>query len=399
MDKKDIMRLEDLYTADTYNRYEVAIAEGQGARCRDPEGKEYIDFTSGIGVNCLGFSDPGWVDAIRAQAGAVQHTSNLFYNEACAIAARMLSERTGMPKVFFCNSGAEANEGAIKAARKYSHMRYGDELCDDNDIFERFEIVTLRGSFHGRTLATITASGQDAFHRGFPPFSQGFIYAEANDIESFKACISDRVCAVMAELVQGEGGVNNLDEGYVREIAKICKENDILFIVDEVQTGIGRTGKFMAYEYFGVKPDIVTVAKGLGGGIPVGAILFGQGCSDALRPGEHGSTFGGNPMACAGAAYVLGRINEGFLAEVQDKGDYMRERIVSMPGIAGVSGLGLMIGAALKEKRPIDVVGACAKKGLLLLTAKDKLRFLPPLMIPRPDIDEGLAILEEALTE
>ena len=399
MNTKEIIELEDRYTAGTYNRYPAAISEGSGSRCRDPEGREYIDFTSGLGVNCLGFSDPGWVAAITKQAGLVQHASNLFYNEPCALAARALAEKTGMEKVFFCNSGAEANEGAIKAARKYSHMKYGDEFGDDNDVFERFEIITLENSFHGRTLATITASGQETYHRGYPPFNRGFVYTKANDIDALKAAVTDRTCAIMIEVIQGEGGVNNLSREYIQGIAAICEENDILLIADEVQTGVARTGRFMACEHFGVKPDIATVAKGLGGGLPIGAILFSSKCGDVLQPGEHGSTFGGNPVVCAGAVHILGRIDEKFLADIRVKGEYFRERIAAMNGISHISGIGLMIGASLESKKPAEVVEACREKGLLLLTAKDKLRFLPPLIIPKPDIDAGLDILEEVLSE
>ena len=396
MDSEEVKRLEDAYTANTYARYDIVIADGRGARARDPEGREYIDFTSGIGVNSLGFCDPGWVEAVRAQAGAVQHVSNLFYSEPCARAAEKLVKLTGMSSVFFSNSGAEANEGAIKAARKYSYMKYGQ---DKGGEFDRYRIVTLAGSFHGRTMATITATGQESFHRYFTPFLQGFDYAETNDVASLHETVTEQVCAIMVEFVQGEGGVNELEAGFVDEIVKLCVSRDILLIADEVQTGIGRTGKFMAYEHYGVDPDIVTVAKGIGGGLPAGGVIFGEKARDALGPGDHGSTFGGNPVVCAGADYVLSKFMDGgaFLAGIAEKGDYIRGRLLAIPGVMGVSGLGLMIGVDVGDKDAKAVVGEAAKRGLLLLTAKDRVRLLPPLVIERADIDEGLGILADSI--
>jgi acetylornithine/N-succinyldiaminopimelate aminotransferase len=377
--------------AGTYARYDAAIESGSGMRCKDPEGNEYLDFTSGIGVNIFGFSDPGWVKAVADQAAKVQHTSNLFYTEPCSKVAEKMMHLTGMSNMFFCNSGAEANEGAIKAARKYSAVKYAGQADG------RYDIITLEGSFHGRTMATITATGQDSFHKDFNPFLVGFSYAKTNDIVSLHEKVTDSTCAIMVEFVQGEGGVNDLTPEFVAEIAKLCEEKDILLIADEVQTGVARTGKFMAYEYYGVKPDIVTVAKGIGGGLPIGGILFGEKTKDTLKPGDHGSTYGGNPVACAGADYILSHIDDSFLAKVQDLGAYFRERLNAMDGVAGVSGKGLMIGVALTEKKPADVVKACLKSGLLILTAHDKLRFLPPLIITKEDIDEGLAILQKNL--
>ncbi|MDR3304483.1 MAG: acetylornithine/succinylornithine family transaminase [Clostridiales Family XIII bacterium] len=394
MNTAEIKQLEDAYTANTYGRYDIAIVSGRGARCKDPEGREYIDFTSGIGVNSLGYCDPGWVKAVQAQAAAVQHTSNLFYTEPCSKAAEKLIKLTGMSTVFFANSGAEANEGAIKTARKYSDMKYGGSGGAD---FDRYRIVTLAGSFHGRTMATITATGQDSFHKYFTPFLQGFDYAETNNIASLRETVTEKTCAVMVEFVQGEGGVIELDPGFVREIAKICAERDILLIADEVQTGIGRTGKFMSYEYYDVQPDIVTVAKGIGGGLPIGGVIFGEKTKDVLQPGDHGSTYGGNPVVCAGSDYVLSKFDEAFLAGISQKGEYFREQLLKVGGVRGVSGLGLMIGIDVGEKDPKAIVKACIKNGLLILTAKNKLRLLPPLNISQTDIEEGLAILAAAI--
>ena len=399
MDSEKIKALEDQYTAGTYARYDLAIVSGSGSRCKNPEGREYIDFTSGIGVNALGFADPGWAEAVSRQATRLQHTSNLFYTEPCTEAARLLMGLTGMENMFFCNSGAEANEGAIKTARKYSHQKYGAEFGGDEEIFDRFEIITLDGSFHGRTMATITATGQESFHKDFSPFLQGFAYAKANDIDSFRRMISPRTCAVMIEFVQGEGGVNDLTKEYVSRLAQICREQDVLLIADEVQTGIGRTGRFMAYDHYDVRPDIVTVAKGLGGGLPIGAILFGKKCRAVLKPGDHGSTFGGNPVVCAGAAHVLSRMDEDFLGQVRENGAWMKKRIEAMAGVTGVSGKGLMLGVSLRDRSPAEVIRACLENGLLLLSAKNKLRLLPPLNITRGDIDEGLAILARVLAE
>jgi len=396
MDSEAIKALENAYTANTYARYDIALSEGKGARARDPEGREYIDFTSGIGVNSLGFCNPGWVAAVRAQAGEIQHISNLFYSEPCAKAAEKLVKLTGMSSVFFSNSGAEANEGAIKAARKYSFMKYGQ---DADAGFDRYRIVTLEGSFHGRTMATITATGQESFHRYFTPFLQGFDYAHTNDAISLREKVTDKVCAIMVEFVQGEGGVVELDAGFVEEIVRLCKDNDILLIADEVQTGVGRTGKFMAYDHYGVKPDIVTVAKGFGGGLPIGGVIFGETAKDALGPGDHGSTYGGNPVVCAGADYVLSQFMDGgsFLDGIAMKGEYFRERLLATPGVKGVSGLGLMLGIDLGGRDAKAVCAAATRRGLLTLTAKNKLRLLPPLTIEQSDIDEGLSILAESI--
>ena len=372
----------------TYARNELCIVKGSGAACWSPEGRKYIDFSSGIGVNSLGYSDGGWVKAVTEQLQKVQHTSNLYYTEPCGELAEMLIKRTGFDKVFFCNSGAEANEGAIKAARKYSFLKYGKG---------RYEIITLQDSFHGRTMATITATGQENYHKYFDPFVEGFAYAKVNDLEDLKDKITDKTCAVMAELVQGEGGVNRLDGDYVKALSDLCKEKDILLIIDEVQTGIGRTGKLFAYEHYGIEPDLVTMAKGLGAGLPIGGILFSKTCSHVFEPGDHGTTFGGNPAVCAGGVEVLRRIDGAFLEEVAEKGLFMKTRIEKMEGVIQVTGLGMMIGVSLKEKNAKEAVKNALELGLIALTAKDRIRLLPPLSITYDEINEGLELLEEAI--
>jgi acetylornithine/N-succinyldiaminopimelate aminotransferase len=390
MKHDELKKLDQETILGTYARNDVSLVWGRGAVCRSESGRRYIDFTSGIGVNALGFCDPQWTEAVSRQASSLQHTSNLYYTEPCALLAKRLTERTGLGKVFFCNSGAEANEGAIKAARKYGFEKRG---------IERPEIITLENSFHGRTMATVSATGQDSFHRFFAPFLEGFVYVPANDAGKLREALTESICAVMIETVQGEGGVVALDAAFVREIAEICAERDILLIVDEVQTGVGRTGRFYAYEYFDVKPDIVTTAKALGGGLPIGAILFGEKCAAVLGPGEHGSTFGGNPVVCAGGAVILDRMDEAFLEGVRDKAARITEAILKMPGVTSVSGLGLMIGVGLADGNAKELVAACADNGLLILTAKDKLRLLPPLNIAEDEIEEGLAILRATLRQ
>lgn len=390
MNSTEIKERDRKYVLGTYARNDLCIVKGNGATCYSPEGKRYIDFSSGIGVNSLGYSDEGWVNAVGQQLQTLQHTSNLFYTEPCGELAEMLVHRTGFDKAFFCNSGAEANEGAIKAARKYSFLKYG---------VGRFEIVTLQNSFHGRTLATVTATGQDGYHKYFDPFVEGFTYAKANDLDDVKAKISGRTCAVMAELVQGEGGVNRLDTDFVKALYDLCKEKDILLIIDEVQTGIGRTGRLFAYEHFGIRPDMVTMAKGLGGGLPIGGILFSGSCSHVLEPGDHGTTFGGNPAVCAGGVEVLKRIDQEFLDEVAEKGRLMKSEIEKMDGVSQVTGLGMMIGVVLKEKPAKEVVTKALELGLITLTAKDRIRLLPPLNITYGELNEGLAILKKAINE
>lgn len=388
MNSTEIKERDRRYILGTYARNDLCIAKGSGATCYSPEGKKYIDFSSGIGVNALGYCDDGWVKAVAQQLQILQHTSNLFYTEPCGELAEILIERSGFDKVFFCNSGAEANEGAIKAARKYSFMKYGKG---------RYEIITLQDSFHGRTMATITATGQDGYHKYFDPFVEGFNYAKPNDLEELKAKISGRTCAVMAELVQGEGGVNKLDLEYVKALYDLCKEKDLLLIIDEVQTGIGRTGKLFAYEHFGIRPDMVTIAKGLGAGLPIGGILFDKSCSHALEPGDHGTTFGGNPVVCAGGVEVLKRMNEEFLEQAAQKGERMKMKIEQMDGVLQVTGLGMMIGISLKDKDAREVVKSALKLGLITLTAKDRIRLLPPLNITYEELEEGLGLLEEAI--
>lgn len=389
MNSQDIISRDQQYVAHTYARFPVALTRGKGARCWDAEGREYIDFTSGIGVNALGFSDPGWAAAVFAQMITIQHTSNLYYTEPCGALAEELCKRSGMKKVFYANSGAESNEGAIKCARKYGHDHHGPD-CDT--------VVTLDQSFHGRTLATLSATGQDAFHTKFDPFPAGFRHALPNDINALKAMTDDKVCAVMIEIVQGEGGVVPLDAEYIKGVAALCAQRDILFIVDEVQTGIGRTGSLFAYQQFGVLPDVVTTAKGLCGGLPLGAVLFGEKTELTLGQGDHATTFGANPALCAGALYVLSQLDDERLCRVRMLGVRIRTRLASMPHVKAVSGLGLMIGAQLEGASARDVVNAGIANGVIALTAKDRLRLLPPLTITDEELDAGMNLLEQALT-
>lgn len=387
MNFAEIKQLDDAHVMHTYGRYPVAIASGKGAACYDTEGKAYIDFTSGIGVNALGFADDGWVAAVTAQLQKFQHISNLYYTEPCVKVAQLLCEKSGMKKVFFGNSGAEANEGAIKAARKYSFLKYGEG---------RNKIVALENSFHGRTMAALSATGQAAYHNFFFPFVEGFVFAKANDTADTLSKLTDDVCAVMMELVQGEGGVTALDKDYVQAVYQACQEKDILFIVDEVQTGIGRTGSFYCYQQFDIQPDLVSTAKGLGGGLPIGAVLFGEKTTEALVPGDHGSTFGGNPVVCAGAVEILNRMDDAFLAEVAKKGAYLKAEIEKMPHVKSVDGMGMMLGIELDtDVKPL--VNALLEQGLLVLTAKHKMRLLPPLSITQEELEKGLAILKNVL--
>lgn len=390
MNFQEIQARDQAYVAQTYGRFPVALVRGKGALCWDADGKEYVDMTSGIGVNSLGFCDPAWAEAVYGQLTTLQHTSNLFYTLPCGEAAELLCKRTGMKNVFFANSGAESNEGAIKCARKYGHMNHG-ESCHN--------IVTLHQSFHGRTVTTLAATGQDTFHHQFDPFTEGFAYAPANDFAGTIAVIDGNTCAVMIEMVQGEGGVLPLDADYVTALAEYCHARDILLIVDEVQTGIGRTGTLFAYEQFGITPDIVTCAKGLGGGLPVGAVLFGKKTAGVLAAGEHATTFGGNPVVCAGAKAVLERMDEAFLTEVHAKAEHIRAKLLKMPHIKAVSGLGMMLGATLDGVSARDVVMAGIQNGVLTLTAKDRLRLLPPLSITWEELDGALSKIEKTLRE
>ncbi len=388
MNSNEIKQRDKDHVLGTYARNDIVLTRGKGATAWTPEGKKMIDFSSGIGVNSLGFADDGWVEAIYHQAKKLQHTSNLFYTEPCGALAQELNQRAGTDKVFFCNSGTETTEGVIKAARKYSRMKYGEG---------RYEIITLKNSFHGRTMGAISATGQDQYHQHFDPFLDGFVHAEPNDFEDFKRKVSNKTCAVIIELIQGEGGVNVMDKAYVKAVSDYCKEHDILFVDDEVQTGIGRTGKLFAFEHYGIKPDMITVAKGLGGGLPIGAILFAENCSHALSAGDHGTTFGGNPVVAAGALEILARIDRHFLQQVADKGAHMRAILEQMPQVKEVTGLGLMLGVVVEGKNPKEVVKTCLENGLIVITAKDRLRLLPPLTITYEEIDTGLAILKHAI--
>ncbi len=379
--------LDNKYVAHSYGRFDVCLTEGKGSTLYDENGKKYIDFGSGIGVTAFGIGDDIWKEAVCAQLDKVQHTSNLYYTKPCADLAKMLCDRTGMKKVFFANSGAEANEGAIKFARKYSSDKYGDG---------RSTIITLENSFHGRTITTLAANGQEVFHKLFTPLTPGFKYCPANDIERLKELATDDVCAIMFECVQGEGGVNNLDYDFVKAIEGLAKEKDIIMVVDEVQTGNGRTGKYFAYENFDILPDIVTTAKGIAGGLPMGAVLFGEKVKNTVEPGSHGSTFGGNPVAAAGAISIVSRIDDEFLQEVTDKGNYIREFLSKVKGVEGISGMGLMLGVKI-SKPAKEVAVQCLEKGLLVLTAKDKIRLLPALNISKNELDEGLNILKEVI--
>ena len=369
----------------SYGRYDLVLDSGSGRQAVDENGKKYIDFGSGIGTNSLGYCNENWVRAICDQAHKIQHTSNYYYTKVQADFAKALCETAGYTDMFFGNSGAEANECAIKIARKYSFDKYGKG---------RSNIITLVNSFHGRTLCTLSATGQDVFHNYFFPFVEGFVNVEANNIEDLRSKLDDTVCAVMLEYIQGEGGVMALQQEFVDEIYRLCAEKDVLTIADEVQTGVGRTGKFLAGDNFGKKADLTTLAKGLAGGVPIGVCLSGEKCANVLTAGTHGSTFGGNPISCAGGLAVLETVNKpGFLDEVARKGAYIREKLLTSPEVASVSGMGLMIGIELKNKKAGNVVKAALDKGLLLLTAKTKIRLLPPLTITYEEIDKGLEIL------
>ena len=379
---------DQAYILHTYGRVDTALVKGRNARAWDVDGKEYIDFTAGIGVNALGYCDPEWSAAVAGQAGKIQHMCNYYYCPENTALAQELSQASGMAKAFFCNSGAEANECAVKIARKYGEKRGA------------YRIVTLENSFHGRTLTTLAATGQEGFHREFLPLTEGFLYAQAGDLEGIQALLDGSVCAVMLEMVQGEGGVIPMDEGFVQGLAQLCREKDVLLLIDEVQTGIGRTGRFFAYQGYGVQPDVVTCAKGIAGGLPMGACLVSERLGDILQPGQNGSTFGGNPIASAAARVVVRRVSEpDFLQSVAEKGAYFREKLEAMPQVEYVRGRGLMLGVKLKEKDAHDVLVQCAKAGLLILTAKELVRFLPPLTITQEDIDQGLAIFQQVLAQ
>ena len=390
MDSEKVIKRDNEYVLHTYGRNPVVLEKGHGLYAEGPEGQKYLDFTSGIGVNSLGYCDLTWAEAVSEQAHKLQHTSNLYYTAPCGKLAKKLCKRTGMSKVFFGNSGAEANEGAIKAARKYSFDHYGKG---------RDTIITLVNSFHDRTIATLTATGQEVFHQYFGPFNEGFQYVPAGDINSLTELVDRHTCAILLELVQGEGGVMALDPEYVQAVRALCDEKDLILIVDEVQTGVGRTGTFLCCEHYNLKPDIVTLAKGLGGGLPIGAVLMNEKVAEGMGPGSHGSTFGGNPVVCAGANVVVDRMDAAFLSNVNERAVQLRTGLAKLPRVKSLSGIGLMVGIDFLEGiQAADVLAACREKGLLVLTAKTRLRLLPPLTLTAHDVDMALEILGEVLT-
>lgn len=390
MDFKTLKDKDVEYIEPVFARFQVAIEKGFGSTLYDFEGKEYIDFTSGIGVNSFGMNDEAWKNAVAEQIGKVQHACNLYYTLPQTKLAKLICEKSGAKKVCYANSGAEANECAIKAARKYNADKYGEG--------KRYEIVVLNNSFHGRTLATLSATAQPAFHKYFHPFVEGFPACNANDFDSFLSVVTEKTGAVMMELIQGESGVNVLDKKFVENVYNYCKEHDILFIVDEVQTGNGRTGKMYCYQNYGIQPDLVTTAKGLGGGLPIGACLFFDKTEYVFSYGDHGSTFIGNPVCCAAGLSVVERLNDEFFKEVIEKGDYIVEKLKTFKNVNGVSGMGLMIGINT-NKNSKEVALKCIEKGLLVLTAHEKVRLLPPLNISYAEIDKGLKILREVIEE
>lgn len=387
----DTKQLDSTYVAHSYSRFPLELCSGKGAILKDETGKEYIDLGAGIAVNIFGACDDEWEKAVCEQASRLQHTSNLYYTSPCAQLAQMLCERTGMKKVFFGNSGAEANECAIKAARRWAYLKYGDE--------SHATIITLKNSFHGRTLTTLSATGQDVFHTEFGPFTPGFVYAQANNIADVRRLAEENdCCAVMFEPVQGEGGVMPLDTEFVRQLKELADEKDMLLVADEVQTGNGRTGRLFAYMHFDITPDIVTTAKGLGGGLPIGACMFGERTQDIMCEGKHGSTFGGNPVCCAGAISVLSRVTDELMDEVTKKSEYIVNELTGAPGVNGVSGMGLMLG--IDSVRPAgDVIADCMANGVLVLSAKTKVRLLPPLNIGWEELRKAVEILKGVLAK
>ena len=391
MTSEQVKELTNQYILNTYGRFPVAIDHGEGAKLYDFEGKEYIDFTSGIGVTCLGYGSSAWADAVGAQAKKLGHVSNLFYTEPAARLAEILCKRTGMSGVFFANGGGEANEGMIKLARKYSFDKYGTG---------RATIITLHNSFHGRTITTLTATGQDVFHNYFFPFTEGFRYADANDLASLEAAAGDDVCAVMLELVQGEGGVLPLEQSYVDAVKKLCQERDWLLLVDEVQTGVGRTGKLFAFQNYGILPDVASFAKGIAGGLPMSGIMANEKCRSVLGPGSHATTFGANPVCAAAGLLVQETLTDAFLEEVQAKGAYLRGAIeaLDLPCFGKTRGMGLMIGIAVSDGyNKSEIAAKLIENGLLVLTAGPGMRLLPPLTITKAEMDQGLVIMEKTL--
>ena len=386
----DIKQLDSNYIANTYARFPLVLKNGKGSLVYDENGKEYIDLGTGIAVNSFGVCDDVWVAAVTEQLGKIQHTSNLYYNEPSTLLAKELCERTGMKKVFFSNSGAEANECAIKLARKYGA---------DNKGAEYTTIITLKNSFHGRTITTLSATGQDVFHKDFTPMTEGFIYGVANDIESIESLVKEnKCCAVMFEVVQGEGGVIPLDVDFVKGLDALAKENDLLLIADEVQIGNGRSGMLYGYMNYGIMPDVVTTAKGLGGGLPIAATMLGEKVKDIFSPGLNGSTFGANPVAAAGAFSVISRIDEKLLLEVKQKSEYIVNELKSAKGVISVSGLGLMLGVEC-ERNASDVISECMERGVLVIKAKNKVRLLPALNIPMEQLEKSINILKEVLAK
>lgn len=386
----DTQKLDQTYIANTYARFPVTIVKGKGSLVWDDTGKEYIDLSTGIAVDIFGVADEEWMAAVTKQLGTLQHISNLYYTEPCVKLAQMLCEKTGMKRVFFGNSGAEANECAIKAARKWSEEKKGKDYST---------IITLKNSFHGRTITTLAATGQDVFHHDFLPLTEGFAYAEANDLDDLKAQVAAHKCAaIMIEVVQGEGGVIPLTQEFVKDAAQLAAAQDILLICDEVQTGNGRTGKLYGYMHYGVQPDIVSTAKGLGGGLPLGATLLGEKVQNVLTPGSHGSTFGGNPVCCAGALSILHRLDGPLLQSVQEKSDFIVDTLTGAPGVKSVTGLGLMLG--VQTVRPAaDVICACAEQGVLVISAKNKVRLLPALNIPMAQLEQAIGVLKAVCAE
>ncbi len=384
----DIISTDKQYVANTYARFPIELVSGKGSVVVDSTGKEYIDLGSGIAVTSFGIADDEWVSAVTEQLNKLQHTSNLYYTEPCAALAKILCERTGMKKVFFSNSGAESNECAIKAARKYATDKKGDDC---------YTVITLENSFHGRTLTTLAATGQEHYHELFQPLTPGFIHTPAEDVENLKKLVSEnKIAAIMIECVQGEGGVNTLSDRYVKAVAEICKKEDVLLIVDEVQTGNGRTGELYAYMNYGITPDIVSTAKGIGGGLPLGACMLGEKVENVLKFGDHGSTFGANPVCCSGAISILNRIDDALLEEVKRKSSFIFDSFRGCKGVKSVSGMGLMIGIET-EKPASEIVKACMEKGVLCLTAKNKVRLLPALNIPFDLLAKAINVIKEVL--
>ncbi len=384
----NIFEKDKNYIANTYGRFQIEIVGGKGEIVKDQNGKEYIDLGSGIAVNTFGMADDLWVEAVTNQLKAFQHTSNLYYTNPCVELAEIICEKTGFKKVFFGNSGAEANECAIKVARKYGAEKKGEEY---------FNIITLKNSFHGRTITTLAATGQDVFHKDFLPLTEGFLYAEANNLESIEKLVSEnKVCAIMMETIQGEGGVNVLTKEFVEGVYKLCQKEDILLIIDEVQTGNGRTGKLYSYMHYDIVPDIFTTAKGLGAGLPIGAAVLNEKVEFTLKASDHGSTFGGNPVCCAGAVNVLSRLDDSFLKEVEEKSQYIIKELENAEGVISVTGRGLMLGIETKKDAG-EVIKKAMELGVLPLKAKNKVRLLPPLNISKENLEKAIDILKKAM--